>query len=186
MRLAIATSILLATALGAPLNAQTQTRERPAGATSTTPQAQRVTTQEFLNKVWNVNNFEIQAGREAENKAKDTAFRDYAQMIVADHTKMSDDLNNVVNKMRGAQLPKSLDKAHEQKLQQLTSASAQAFEEKFRTQQIDGHQQAIKLFQDYATTGDNDELKRWAQTSVAMLERHLERAQALRKPSGVM
>lgn len=179
MRLAIAASVLLATALQAP--AQTQTRERPSSSQS---QTQRVSNQEFLNKAWNINNFEIQAGREAQNKVKDADYRDFATMIVDDHSRMNDELKSI--SIKGAQLPTTLDKEHEQKLQQLTSATGQKFEEKFRTQQIKGHQDALKLFRDFASKADDAELKSWAERSVAVLTRHLQRAEELRKPSGVM
>jgi predicted outer membrane protein len=40
------------------------------------------TTQNFVDKAWNIGNFEIQAGREAQNKANTQDFLDYARRIV--------------------------------------------------------------------------------------------------------
>ncbi len=182
MRLAIAASLLLATTFQAP--AQMQTRERPSSAEQS--QSQRVTAQEFVNEAWNIDNFEIQAGRAAQAQAKDAGYRNYASMIVDDHTKLDDELKSAAGQTQGVQLPSSLDKKHEQKLQQLTSASGQNFEETFRTQQIKGHQEALRLFQNYAAKADNTDLKRFAENAVPVLERHLLRAQELKKPSGVM
>lgn len=182
MRLAIAASLVLATTLQAP--AQMQTRERP--STPNQSQTQKLTAPEFVDQAWNIDNFEIQAGRAAQTQAKDAAYRDFATMIVDDHTKLDDELKSAVGKMRGVQLPTSLDKERQQKLQQLTSATGQNFEEMFRTQQIQGHERALKLFQNFASSTDNAELKRFAENAVPILQRHLTRAQELRKPSGVM
>lgn len=187
MRPVIATSVFLALALQgaafAQQSTQTPMREAPTTGARTN---QRVTTQEFLNKAWNINNFEIQAGQEAENKAQKADFKDFAKMIVNDHQKMQDDLKSVMRSTRGAELPNAADAEHTQKLKQLSSATGAAFDREFRTQQIQGHQEAIRLFQDYAATGDNPDLKNFAQNSVAILERHLQRAEALKAPEGVM
>lgn len=188
MKSVIATSVFLAFALqGAAIaqSTQTPTRETPMTGARTT-QPQRVTTQDFVKQAWNINNFEIKAGQEAENKARGADFKDYAKMVVNDHQKMQDELKSIAKSARGEELPNAADAEHEQKMKQLSSATGLAFDREFRTQQIQGHQQAIQLFQDYASSGDNPELKNYAQKSVAILEKHLQRAEALKRPEGVM
>jgi putative membrane protein len=183
MRILIASSAVLAVVACGAVQAQTPTREFPSGAQQT--ETERVTTPEFINKAWNINSYEIQAGQEAENRAKDAAFKDYGRMIAADHTKMQDDLKGVVGKLRGHELPTKLDSEHEHNLQQLKSASGN-FEQHFKTQQVQGHERALRLFQSYAANGDNADLKSWAQASVTILQRHLDQAHNLPKPAGVM
>lgn len=136
------------------------------------------TTQNFVDKAWNINNFEIQAGREAQNKAKTRDFLDYARRIVRDHTNIDDELKPILQQS-GINAPNALDKEHQNLLQQLTSTTGARFEERFRTQQIDGHEKAVKLFESYAKTGQNPELKRWAQNAIPTLENHLRDAKAL-------
>lgn len=187
MKLVIATSLLIATALPATVLAQAQTQTRDAPA-MTQPQrmqkTQQMTAKEFMTQAWNINNFEIQAGREAQDKAKSAETKDFARMIVDDHTKMQDELKAATKNVKGMEWPNKADAEHSQKLQQLGAATN--FDRDFRTQQIEGHQNAIRLFQDFAANGDNQELKTWAKNSVAMLEKHLQRAEALPASSGVM
>lgn len=186
MKLALASGAALAIALMLPLHAQTmrqQNQQNPAGNAPLT-QAERLTTEQFLDKAWNINQFEIQAGREAENKAT-TGFRDYARMIIEDHMKMNDELKSAIQK-DAMKLPTTLDREHQAQLDQLQSASERNFDKQFRTQQIEGHRQALQIFQAYASNGDNAELKSFAQNSVATLQRHLDQAEKLREPSGVM
>ncbi|MCQ4190436.1 DUF4142 domain-containing protein [Methylocystis suflitae] len=136
------------------------------------------TTQNFLDKAWNINNFEIQAGREAQNKANTQEFLDYARRIVRDHTNMDNELKPIVQQDR-LNVPNALDKEHQNLLQQLSSMTGARFEERFRTQQIDGHEKAVKLFESYAKNGQNPELKRWAHSAIPTLENHLRDAKAL-------
>ncbi|TLG77857.1 DUF4142 domain-containing protein [Methylocystis sp. B8] len=170
----------IALALLAPncLLAKTSTR---AGAAmqSTQPDAK---TQNFVNKAWNINNFEIQAGREAQNKASAQDFISYARMIVRDHANLDNSLGPILQK-DGLNAPNALDQEHQNLLQQLSSTTGARFEERFRTQQIDGHEKAVKLFESYAKNGQNAELKRWAQNAIPSLEKHLRDARAL--PRGV-
>ncbi len=190
MKSTIATCALLALAMqGAAVaqSSQMQKMQREAPATgSQATQSQRLTTEELATKAWNINTFEVQAGQEAVNKLQPGDFRDYAQMIANDHINMQDQLRSAVKNSRGVQLPNALDSEHAQKLKQLGSASGAAFSREFKTQQIKGHQEAIQLFRDYAASGDNQDLRTFAQNSIAILERHLQRAEALKAPEGVM
>ncbi|WP_244434957.1 DUF4142 domain-containing protein [Methylocystis sp. SC2] len=150
------------------------------GSTATTTRSNRAdaTTQNFVEKAWNIGNFEIQAGREAQNKANTQEFLDYARRIVRDHTNMDDELKPIL-RQEGLNAPNALDKEHQALLQQLSSMTGARFEERFRTQQIDGHEKALRLFENYARNGQNADLKRWAQNGIPMLENHLRDAKAL-------
>ncbi|HEY8162624.1 MAG TPA: DUF4142 domain-containing protein [Methylocystis sp.] len=187
MKSTIATCVLLALAMPGAAVAQSSQMQREAPAPgSRATQPQRETAQGFVNQAWNINNFEIQAGQEAVNKEREGDYKDYAQMIAKDHMKMQDELRSITGSARGVELPNAADAEHAQKLKQLGSATGAAFEREFRTQQIKGHQQAIRLFRDYAASGDNPELQKFAQNSIPILERHLQQAEALKTPGGVM
>jgi putative membrane protein len=72
-----------------------------------------------------------------------------------------------------------MDAEHQKKLKQLQSASGAQFEQQYRTLQIEGHEAAVKLFEGYAQSGDNNELKSWAEKTLPHLRTHLQQAQAL-------
>lgn len=191
MKFATASSLILALALMAPVQGQAQQsrqRDMQPNMQRETPRAERVTTDQFVKKAWSISQFEIDAGKEAKNKAKGMqGLEDYAQMIIDDHTKMNDDLTSILRKTSaGADLPKELDAEHLHKLNQLKSGGAKDFTRHFRAEQIKGHQEALRLFQNYASNGDNAELKTWAQNSIATLQNHLDRAEKLGEGSNVM
>jgi putative membrane protein len=135
-------------------------------------------TKQFVKKAAIGDMFEVQSSQMALEKSNNNDIKKFARMIVDDHTKASNELKSLVHKMRGMQVPTSLDAEHQRKLDQLRSASGPQFDERYRTEQIEGHQVAVKLFEDYSNKGDNTELKSWAQKTLPTLRNHLQHAQA--------
>ncbi len=177
------TKPLLAGAIAVALLAPGLTPAASWATTAPTTRAIRAdaATQNFVDKVWNINSFEIEAGREAQNKANIQEFLDYARMIVRDHVKAGSELNALLGQ-NGLNAPDTLDSEHKNLLQQLSSVTGARFEEQFRKQQVSGHEKAIRLFQNYAKNGQNQALKTWAQNTLPTLEQHLRDAKALPRP----
>jgi len=69
-----------------------------------------------VDKVWNINNFEIEAGQEARNKANIQEYFDYARMIVRDHVNAGSELNAILAQ-NGFSAPDALDNEHKSLLQ---------------------------------------------------------------------
>jgi len=137
----------------------------------------------FVDQAAMVNMLEIDAAQAAKKNAKSSAYREYADMIVTDHTNMRHDLERIIVKLSGVTLPSKLDADDEQKLKRMESESGVQFERSYRQSQIDGHQKALKLFQDFVNGSSRDaDLKSWAQASIPILQKHLQRAEDL--PTG--
>ena len=154
----------------------------PASAQTTTQQGQAAidtATRQFVEKVAISDMYEIQAGRIALDKSDNQQIEQFAKTMVDDHTKTSNELKAAVQNMQGLQLPEKVDAAHQQKLDQLKSASAGQFIQEYRTQQIDAHETAVSLFTDYSKNGTQAELKSWAERTLPHLRHHLEMAQNL-------
>jgi putative membrane protein len=141
--------------------------------------AQNDNTRQFVNKAALSDMFEIESSKLALQKSNTDEIKKFAQMMVDDHTKTSDDLKSMAQKMQGTQVPTALDPEHQQKLSQLQSASGRQFDQDYRTMQVQGHQDAVKLFEDYAKDGDNNELKSWANNTLPKLRSHLQAAEGL-------
>ena len=166
-------------ALAAPVHAQTAA---PATANQKNVGPVSAATKKFVTTAAMTDMFEIQAGQLAQQKADDSAYKDFAQMIVGDHTKTTDQLKSMAPQLQGVQLPQQLDATHKAKVDKLSSASGAAFERQFKTEQTQGHKQAIQEFQTYAKSGDNAELKAWAEQTLPALKTHLQHAEALPSP----
>ncbi|MEA2953320.1 MAG: putative rane protein [Alphaproteobacteria bacterium] len=187
-------SIILATALSAlattalaqtkPNNAApaTQSGAQQSGTQGQQAQITSPATQRFMQKTAITDLFEIQSGQLAQQKAQGDEYKQFGEMIFTDHTKTSQQLKGMAQNMPGAQMGE-LDAAHKQKLEKLQSLSGAKFDAEFKTEQVKGHQDAIKLFQDYAQKGDLPDLKKFAQDTLPTLQQHLQHAQSLPKES---
>jgi putative membrane protein len=170
-------NVILATCLvlALPAYAQTGTQSPPAS----TQQNAGAATKQFVEKAAVSDMFEIQSSQLAAEKANDDAVKAFARKMVEDHTKTSNEMKAMVQKLQGVQLPTQLDNEHRQKLEQLRSAAGGQFQQQYRSQQIEAHQAAVRLFEDYGRNGDNDEMKSWAQKTLPNLQQHLQHAQGL-------
>lgn len=142
------------------------------------PQSQGA--QKFVDEAANINMMEIEAARAAENTAKRPAYKEFASMIETDHTNLGQNLKRIVSGMSGVKIPARLDEKHRQKLAQLQQLKGAKFEQSYRRSQIDGHQRAIRIFQDFANgNAGNADLRSWAQASLPVLQKHLQNAENL-------
>jgi putative membrane protein len=172
-KLVIAAALL---ALATPAVAQNAAPANPQNAQqgSVSP-----ATQKFVDTAAITDMFEIQAGQLAQQKVTDAAYKDFAQMTIADHTKTTDQLKSMAPTIQGLQLPQDIDSEHKAKIDKLSSLSGAAFARQYRADQVQGHRQAIAMFERYAKTGDNADLKSWADQTLPTLKMHLQHAEAL-------
>src|SRR5690349_11431770 len=89
-------------ALAAPLHAQNATDQMKNGQP---PMKASAATQKFAKTAAITDMFEIQAGQLAQEKVQDQAYKAFAQMIISDHTKTSNELTGM---NVGVQLPQDL------------------------------------------------------------------------------
>jgi putative membrane protein len=166
--------LVATTFMAAPALAQTGTAPAgnpPAGAAAPAMPMQNVNAAEFVNKAANSNMFEIQSSQLALEKTQNDRIRNFAQRMVQDHTQAGDRMKAAA---QGQTVPTSLDQEHAQMLQQLQQASGASFERSYVQMQYDGHQKAVALFESYGQSGDNPQLKQFAEQTVPTLREHLQ------------
>jgi len=139
------------------------------------------TTPDFVKEVAISDMFEVESNKlaQAKGNAPEKAF---ASQMVTDHTKTSTELKGLVSggKVK-AELPTALDSSHQSKLDKLKGAEGKDFSSDFDSMQVSAHKDAVSLFERYAKSGDNPDLKNWAGKTLPALKHHLEMAQGLSK-----
>jgi len=143
------------------------------------------TTNDFVKELAISDMFEIESNKVAEQKgnAQEKAF---AQQMVTDHTKTSNDLKELVTSGKvKAESPTAIDSSYQSKLDKLKDASGKDFSSDFDSYQVSAHKDAVSLFERYAKGGDNSDLKDWASKTLPTLKHHLEMAQELDKAPSV-
>ncbi|KIZ43091.1 MULTISPECIES: DUF4142 domain-containing protein [Rhodopseudomonas] len=140
-------------------------------------------TQDFVKEVAISDMFEIQSNKLALDKGN-AAEKTFAKQMVNDHTKTTEQLKGLVSSGKvKAQLPTSLDSAHQSKLDKLRGLKGKDFSDSFDSMQVSAHKDAVGLFERYADGGDNSALKQWAGKTLPTLKHHLDMAQSLDKAS---
>ena len=140
-------------------------------------------TPEFIQKAAVSDMYEVEAGKVATDKGQSDAVKQFGQQMVDAHTKTTDELMGIVkSKNIKVDVPTKLDSEHQKLIDDLNSASAKDFDKTYASQQVDAHQNAVKLFKKYAENGDDPDVKQFAAKTLPAIEHHLDEAKKL--PSG--
>lgn len=138
-------------------------------------------TQDFVTEAANSDMLEIQSSQlvGAKSDTKDKAFAD---KMITDHTQTTTELKGLVTSGKvKVDLPSAMDSAHQQKLDKLKGLNGKDFISTYEDMQVSAHKDAVSLFERYAKSGSNDDLKNWAGKTLPVLQEHLKMAQALDK-----
>jgi len=124
--------------------------------------------------------FEIESARVAQEKTQDQAVRDYAQMMIDDHTTSTQNLEQAAGQAEGGvNVSPRLMPAQEQQLTELRGATAEEFDALYKQQQVAAHEQALNLMQTYSQSGTAEPLQTHATQTAPIIERHLGMARDL-------
>ncbi len=126
--------------------------------------------------------FEIQSSQLALQMSQNAGVRAMAQMLIADHTRMSNEMRVAAATAGLTPPPPALLPHHAQMLEQLRAAAPGTFDLAFRDAQIAAHTEALQLHQNYASGGDHPALRAVAARAVPVIQGHLNHAQTLAAP----
>ena len=119
--------------------------------------------------------FEIQSGQLALQMSQNPGVRNIANMMIADHTRSTQMVMAAAQSAGLTPPPPMMLPPHQAMLDQLRSAgSGAAFDMAFQQIQIQAHQQALMLHQNYAASGDVPALRTVAAQIVPVVQMHLQ------------
>jgi putative membrane protein len=134
----------------------------------------------FLAHAGSANQYEIEAAQLALQASANPGVRNLANMIVADHTALGQQVAAAAASAGLTPPPPMLLPPEQAMLDQLRAAgTGMNFDMLYQQQQISAHQQAIQLMQNYAASGDVPALQTVASGAIPVMQRHLQMAQAL-------
>ena len=123
---------------------------------------------------------EIASSKLAQERG-DADAKNFAAQMITEHTKTSNELKALVTSGLKAEVPASLDEAHQKNIDKLKDAKKEDFTSDYATMQVSAHKDAVSLFERYAKGGEDPKLKEWAGKTLPHLQHHLEMAQNLNK-----
>jgi predicted outer membrane protein len=177
MRRLIVVTLLSSTAL-IPTASIAQTGSQAAAAASSAAAQGQVNAEQFVREAAVSDMFEIQSSQLAEQKSQDQQIKQFAQRMIQDHTKAGNELKSAAQEAK-VQVPNALDQEQKENLQQLQQANGRQFDHLYAQVQLQGHQKAVDLFQNYARDGDNPHLKQFAENTLPVLQQHLQMVQSV-------
>lgn len=124
--------------------------------------------------------FEIQSGQLAMQMSQNQAVRNFANMLIADHSRSTQMLVSAAQAAAIAPPPPAILPHHQAMLDQLRAAgSGPNFDMAFQQVQIQAHQEALQLHQNYAASGDVPALRATAGQIVPVVQMHLQHLQSM-------
>lgn len=147
------------------------------------PAAGAMTDQQFVDFAAQTDMLEAHLGQMAANQASRQDVKDYAQMLVSDHTSDYQKLGTLATKANLTE-PQGLDAEHNKLIAPLEKANGTAFDTNYIHAMIEGHTKAIATYKKESTDGQSGDLKEYASEALPTLQKHLDGAkELLKKPS---
>src|ERR1700744_2141491 len=137
-------------------------------------------TEDFIKEAATSDMLEIDAAKIAEQKGNADE-KKFAQQMITDHTKTSDELKSLVPADKKSALPTALDDSSQNKLDKLRDTKPEDFAGQYDPMQVSAHKDAVSLFERYAKGGEDPKLKECAGKTLPTLQPHLEMAQDMNK-----
>lgn len=117
--------------------------------------------------------YEVTAGNIALERATSPATKEFAQMMIADHTKSSQQLEQAIGGSgQDFSMPATLDNEHQAQIDVLESLQGEAFDREYLNQQMAAHRKTLGLLKDYGGNGDNADLRQFAQGTIPAVQKH--------------
>jgi putative membrane protein len=152
----------------------------PAFAQSTKPAAPHtVDLHKYVEDAAGADMFEVKASQLALQRSQDPAIREFAQQMVAEHTDSANKLKMELEKAKVEVVPpKTLAPEKQAMLDRLMNVGIQDFNKMYMSMQIAGHEEALKVHSEFASSGA-DNFQKFAGTMTTHVKDHLRKAQRI-------
>lgn len=124
--------------------------------------------------------YEIESSRLALARTQDPNVRLFAQEMIDDHTRTSQQLMAAA-RTAGLDPTPQLTRIHEEMLEELRGVTGQEFDRRYKMQQVRAHEIAVALHGNYARNGDTPALRQVAAMATPIVTQHLVRIRTLQE-----
>ncbi|MFC5272251.1 DUF4142 domain-containing protein [Adhaeribacter terreus] len=120
--------------------------------------------------------FEVLSSVQAKAKARNAEVKKFAEQMITDHSKTSDELKQIATK-RNFKLPPTPLAFHQRMLSKLSNEKdMDEFDKEYMDMQVTAHTKAVELFESAAKHQTDPELKAFAARHLPTLRMHLDMA----------
>jgi len=139
-----------------------------------------MTDQQFIDLAAQTDMLEAHLGQMAANQASSDDVKNYAQMLVTDHTADYQQLQTMAAK-DGLTVPPGLDDEHNKMIAPFEKLNGKAFDQRYIHEMIEGHTKAIAVYTKESSEAQSGDVKSYAAATLTTLQKHLDGAKDLAK-----
>lgn len=161
----------------APLDSATRRSDSVSGPSGTKADE---TTSTFLTKAANGGLAEVKLGQMAKEKASAASVKEFADMMVTDHTAANDKVKQLAS-AKGVTLPTEPDAEHQKKAADLNKKTGKDFDKDYVDAMVKGHKETVDMFKNASTKVTDPQVKAFIDNTIPTLEHHLQRIQEIKK-----
>lgn len=132
----------------------------------------------FAEAATKANAAEIELGQLASQKAEDPAVKQYAQRIVQDHTRASQQLQQILSQ-KGVTIPTETASSENREMDKLQKLSGADFDKAYIDHMVRDHKKDVKEFERQSQKAEDADIKSFAANTLPVLQDHLKMAQDL-------
>jgi putative membrane protein len=129
-------------------------------------------------KVANANMTEVELSKVAQTKATSDRLKNFANMMVTDHTAAGDKLKQLAAS-KNITLPANLDDKSQKMLDNLNKKSGKDFDKAYTDDMLDGHKDAVNAFQKGSNDLQDADLKNFATQTLPTIQMHQDSIKAI-------
>jgi putative membrane protein len=121
---------------------------------------------------------EVALSKLAQGKAATAKVKEFANMMVADHSKANDELMALAS-TKNITLPSAVGTDNQAKMDELAKKSGSEFEKGYIEIMVDDHKKAVDLFDDASKNAKDADIRAFAAKTLPTLKAHLDHVNAL-------
>lgn len=133
---------------------------------------------DFAVEAANGSMMEVEMGKVAQTKATNPRVKNFAEMLVNDHTKAGENLKSIAAS-KNITLPMTMGEDAQKKMADLNKKNGKDFDKAYMDMMLDDHKADVDKFKDAANDCKDADLKNFAMQTLPTLQMHLDSAKAI-------
>ena len=172
---------------GTKSEAMSATKDKLGHAVGVMSAEMTTTTKGFVTAAATTDMYEVEAAKIASMRSQDEKVKKFAENMISAHTKTTAELKGIVaSEKLDVSPPTILDTRRQTMIDDLRGVKDTDFDERYISQQVDAHEEALIVMRGYHKSGDNSSLKKFAGNVENSVKMHLSMAKRLEKKKDAM
>lgn len=134
----------------------------------------------FVMKAHSGGMMEVELGRYAKDNANSEDVKNFGDMMVTDHSKANDQLNDILKK-ENMNVGDKMMAEHQKNYNKFSKMKGVDFDKQYMKMMVADHKKDIKEFEMAVKNEKNTDVKKWAEDTLPTLKKHLQKAEEIEK-----